>query len=500
MVGWCWFLPFGGSSAYHRQRITQCTSKDREVVDAITALLKEGPQTIQNDIAEWAHEDGLTLRRGRVYVPKDEQLRRDIVKEFHDSPAAGHPGHWKTTELIQRSYWWPGMNLFIKNYVLGCATCQTAKPITNPMIPPLNPITSSSAIPFRTVSMDFITDLPLSKGFDACLVVVDHDVSKGVVFIPCTKTTDAKKTAELYRDHVWKRFGLPDKIISDRGPQFASKFFGELCRLLGIKRSMSTAYHPQSDGGTERVNQELEMYLRIFCNYRGEDWADRLAVAEFCHNNRQHSSTKLTPFFLLSGSHPRAFTSITPTTQLPTIERRISDLIKLREETQSSLKVAADLMIEHAKVPSFTPYAKGQMVWLSAKNIRSTHPSAKLAPRRYGPFSITDVLSPLTYRLKLPKTWKIHPVFHALLLHPYKETTEHGPNFLRPPPDIINDEEEYEVEQILESRFIRKRIQYLVKWKGYPDSNNLWLPKSLLRNAKELITQFHQEHPNAPQL
>lgn len=189
------------------------------------------------------------------------------------------------------------------------------------MIPPLNPITSSTTLPFRTVSMDFITDLPISRGFDSCLVVVDHDVSKAVVFIPCHKTADAVKTAELYLDHVWKRFGLPDKIISNRGPQFASKFFGELCRLLDINRSLSTAYHPQSDGGTERVNQELEVYLRIFCNYRGEDWADRLAVAEFCHNNRQHSSTHLAPFTLLMGTHPRAFASTPLTTDVPSVEQ-----------------------------------------------------------------------------------------------------------------------------------------------------------------------------------
>lgn len=173
---------------------------------------------------------------------------------------------------------------------------------------------------------------------------------------------------------------------------------------------------------------------------------------------------------------------------------------KLREETQVSLKVAADLMSEHAKFLSFKPYAKDQLVWLSAKNIQSTHPSAKLTPKRYGPFPITEVLSPLTYRLQLPKTWKIHPVFHATLLSPYKETTEHGPNFLRPPPDIIDNEEEWEVEKILESRVTRKHIQYLVKWKGYPDSDNLWLPKTHLTNAKKLIADFHRLHPQAAKL
>src|SRR6267378_193978 len=143
-------------------------------------------------------------------------------------------------------------------------------------------------------------------------------------------------------------------------------------------------------------------------------------------------------------------------------------------------------------------YKEGDQVWLEGTNIRTYHPTAKLAPKRHGPFQITKVLGPVTYQLQLPDQWQIHPVFHVDLLTPYKETVTHGSNYTRPPPDLINGEEEYEVERIINSRrFGRGRqVQYLVKWRGYPDSNNQWLKWQDI-NAPDLITEYQKENPDA---
>ena len=132
--------------------------------------------------------------------------------------------------------------------------------------------------------MDLITDLPSADGFDSILVVVDQGLSKGVILSPCNKTITSENTAKLLLENLYL-FGLPDKIISDRGPQFASKAFIELLRLLGIKSALSTAYHPQTDGTTERTNQEIEAYLSIYCASHPEDWAQALHTLEFTHNN-----------------------------------------------------------------------------------------------------------------------------------------------------------------------------------------------------------------------
>ena len=143
--------------------------------------------------------------------------------------------------------------------------------------------------------MDFITNLPLSKGYDLLFMVVDR-LSKATVLAPCNKTITANETAQLYIDHVWKRTRLSKQVISDRGPQFASKVMQEIWEKLGVKSSLFTAFHPQTDGETERVNQELEQYLCVFCNFQADNWAQLLPFMEFAHNAQSHSTTGKSPF------------------------------------------------------------------------------------------------------------------------------------------------------------------------------------------------------------
>ena len=235
---------------------------------------------------EWTEQDSIILFRNWIYVPNDPELRRRIIQSYHDQKITGHPERFKTQELVQRDFWWPGIETYIRNYVNGCAICHITK--NQPQKPkiPINPITpSEEPEPFDTVSIDFIGELPGSTGNNAIMVVVDQGCTKGTVFIPCTTNTGTEEAAALYVTNVWRRFGLPHFQILDRGPQFAVKFTEELCKRLGIKRAMSTAFYPQTDGKTEQVNQELEQYLRAYCNHRQDNWAELLLAAEFVHNH-----------------------------------------------------------------------------------------------------------------------------------------------------------------------------------------------------------------------
>lgn len=273
---------------------------------------------------------------------------------------------------------------------------------THPTMPPLNPIRSEpGALPFSTISMDFITELPESKGYNALFVVVDRDLSKGIILMPCHKTTDAIKTAELLHNHVYRRFGLPRKIISDRGTQFASKVFQTLCERLGIKSAMSTAYHPQTDGQTERTNQEIEAYLRIYCGNHPETWTDHLTDLEFAHNQRTHAATKQTPFNLIMGYEPRAIPLVHEGSDVPTASERLKWLNSTRAEALAAHELARQQMAERV-MRNFTPFKEGDKVWLEAKNLNTGLPYRKLKPKREGPFKIEKVLSPWTYRLELP--------------------------------------------------------------------------------------------------
>ena len=185
---------------------------------------------------------------------------------FHNHPTAGHPRELETYNSIQQHYWWPGLRTYIKNYVQGCGTCQQFKIDQQPTKPSfLLKEEASTTWPFTNCSMDFIMDLLLVKVHDSILVVVDQGLTKGIILIPCSKTITTKQTAQLLLENLYKRFGLLDKIISDQGPQFTSRTFVKLLKLLGIKSSLSTTYHPQMDGTTKRVNQEIEAYLAIYC-------------------------------------------------------------------------------------------------------------------------------------------------------------------------------------------------------------------------------------------
>ena len=207
-------------------------------------------------------KQGALWKGSALVVVGNNDLKREVITLFYNSPTAGHPGIVKTMELLGQYYWWPGMRNDITNYIKGCATCQMTKTNTNPNKPALYLITTEpNALPFQTVAMDLIMDLPISEGYDTIFTVTDHDCSKAAFFIPCNKIIDAKGIAGLYATHITPHYGIPLKIISDRDPRFTANFSRELCCILGVKQNLSTAFHPQTDGQSERTNQSLEQYL-----------------------------------------------------------------------------------------------------------------------------------------------------------------------------------------------------------------------------------------------
>ena len=227
--------------------------------------------------------------------------------------------------------------------------------------------------------MDLITDLPPVDGHDSILVVVDQGLSKGVILIPCSKTLTSEGTAQLLLENLYKWFGLPDKIISDRGPQFASKAFIELLKLLGIKSALSTAYHPQTDGTTEQTNQEIEAYLSIYCASHPEDWVQALHTLEFTHNNRRHADRQNTPFELMFGESPVAIPLSFENTKYPTMEDKIKTLLRNREEALAAHELARSCMTDRRK-STFTPFKKNDQVWLDSRNLKTIY-HKKMKPK-----------------------------------------------------------------------------------------------------------------------
>ena len=310
--------------------------------DAVAKSATELRRSKGNSVraSEWSEHNGLLCFRDRIYVPNDPELRRRITSQHHDTRVAGHPGRWKTLELVSRNYWWPQMSRYIGQYVKTCDPCLRTKIQRRRPTGELHPLPTPENR-WDVISVDFIPD---SHGYDAVMNVVDS-VGKRAHFIPTTTTITALGAARLFLHNVWKLHGLPRRVVSDRGPQFVAEFTRELYRLLGITLSTTTAYHPQADGQTERVNQELEQYLRVFVNERQDDWDELLPMAEFQYNNHIHSSTQQTPFLLDTGQHPRmGFEPAQSSSHLETVNEFTDRMNSALTEAKSALAKAQEDM------------------------------------------------------------------------------------------------------------------------------------------------------------
>ena len=238
----------------------------------------------------------------------------------------------------------------------------------------------------------------------------------------------------------------------------------------------------------------MEQYLRFWVNERQDDWAQRLPVAEFVHNNWPNEMTRESPFHILMGYHPRADWT-NKRSPIPQVTTRLEQLKEARDKAQELRKKAQLSWVKHHDTPK---YKVGDQVWLEGRHLRTNQPTAKLVPRRHSPFPIIQVMSPVNYRLQLPTQWSIHDVFHIDLLTPYRETPTHGANYQHPPPDLVDGVEEFEVEKVLDSRRHGRgrKLQYLIKWKGYPDSDNQWVNWDDAKESLDAIRDFKQLNPN----
>jgi hypothetical protein len=278
----------------------------------------------------------------------------------------------------------------------------------------------------------------------------------------------------------------------------------ELYQMLGIKRTLTTSYHPQSNGQTERINQEIERFLRIFCNHLQDDWDQLLALAEFSYNNLVHSTTQSTPFMLDTGRNPRmGFEPLeAPATDEAAGEFAARMKVAVEEAKATISKAQEEYALYYNRRRTPAPiFKKGDRVFLDSTNISTDRPSQKLGNLRYGPFEVEEKVGPVSYRLKLPHQMRrLHPVFPVVKLTPAPKDPFPGRRQPIPPPLVVVDgEEEYEVEEILNARFFRQRLQYLVKWQGYDNEDNEWVSARDV-HAPEAVQAFYQRHPNVVRL
>ncbi|HVX00352.1 MAG TPA: DDE-type integrase/transposase/recombinase, partial [Candidatus Babeliaceae bacterium] len=442
--------------------------------------------------------------QGCIVIPDDRSLKVMLLMEVHDAPTSGHLGIEKTLARLGKIFWWPGMRQEVQEYINSCVACQSNKASNRSPAGLLHSL-PIPAYNWEQVSMDFVGPLPATeRGKDNIMVVVDK-LSKMVHLIPCRTTITAPQVANLFFREVVRHHGLPTAIISDRDPRFTSHFWGELWRLLGTKLKMSSSYHPQTDGQTERVNRVMEEILRSYVKDTGDDWDEHLTTVEIAINTSKHTSTEASPFKLnygremvlpieqavsklMSSNNPSAADSIRRMNEdLDTAKKNISKAQERQAYYADKSRRVADI------------YKVGDRVMLSTENL--THKAGKLSGKFTGPFTIIEVHEDKTVKLELPTMMKAkYDRFHVSKVKPFHMAKIDFPDrqqLDRPPPIIVSDQEEYEVEEILAKRELRARrgqtkLQYLVKWKGYPATEATWSSLEDLANAIETVNEFEK--------
>ena len=250
----------------------------------------------------------------------------------------------------------------VEQYVKGCVACQANKANTNPLKPAMIPITLEHALPFKTVAVDFITKLPQSGKYNTIITATCRDCSKAAIMTPHQESITAEGVARLYLKHIYPRFGIPKKIISDRDTRFTSEFAKGLCEALQIHQNISTAYHPRTDSQSECTNQWLEQYLRFYCDKRQDDWHKWLPVAEFAHNSWPNAATKKSPFDLIMGYTPTLEWSSTPS-PVPSVTARLSELETIQDEALRNVyRAQKAIKIGNLGNKKFCPYKEGDQV------------------------------------------------------------------------------------------------------------------------------------------
>jgi len=402
----------------------------------------------------WLERGGLLYFRAgrgeapRLYVPDSRALRSQLLAEHHDVTLAGHFGRDKTLERLSRLFYWPGLREQVAEYVRTCPTCQVDKQRTRPPLGLLQPLPVPRGC-WDHMSHDLITHLPRTARGHDCIATFVCRLSKMAVFVPCSTTITGEGVARLYHERLWAYgLGMPSVLISDRDPRFTSSFWQTLHRLQGTRLNMSSSFHPETDGQTERVHRTLEEMLRHYVAADHSDWDELLPCAMFAYNDAAHASTGLSPFQVVFGRRP-----LTPAAllaeppeggagqpdRLHSVNAEAELTVQRTRQALSRAKQALEQAAARQKryADAFRrdwEFQRGDLVWLSTKNLHVEGSSVhKLDPLRCGPFPVTETISRVAVRLALPPHMRMHNVFHVSLRTPCEESSSF-PKRQPPPP------------------------------------------------------------------
>ncbi|CAJ2635756.1 unnamed protein product [Trifolium pratense] len=475
------------------QVITSVQWNDEEIVRAEIqedSKLQQIIKDLQKDVNSrpgYVYRQGVLLYEGRLVLSDKSSLIDQLLTEFHATPHGGHSGFYRTYRRIAANVYWIGMKNTIQEFVRACDICQRQKYLTSSPGGLLQPLPIPDRV-WEDLSMDFITGLPKSKGYEAILVVVDR-LSKYVHFVPLKHPYTAKVIAETFVREVVRLHGIPLSIVSDRDPIFMSNFWKELFKLQGTQLKMSTAYHPETDGQTEVVNRCLETYLRCFVTDQPKTWSNWISWAEYWFNTSYHNSSGKTPYEVLYGRVPPVITRwVKGETRVEAVQKELEDRDEALRQLREQLQKAQDRMAQLAnKKRCDRKFEVGEWVFVKLRAHRQhsvvCRINAKLAARYYGPYPVLARVGAVAYKLKLPAGSRVHPIFHVSLLKKAVGTYQDEEEL----PELEGEQGTLiEPEDILARRFVQVQNEWvdqvLIHWKGQKLEEATWEDTVMLRS------------------
>lgn len=444
-------------------------------------------------------EDGLLYINNRLLIPKHSDLRENLFRLAHD--CLGHFGGDKTYSSLRDEYYWPNMRRDLINaYVPSCAECQRNKSRTKRPTGPLHPL----PVPddrFDSVTLDFVGPLPPDEGYDALVTMTDR-LGCDIQVAPCKMSMTAAEFASIFFDKWYCENGCPREIISDRDKLFISKFWSSLMKRAGIHHKLSTSYHPQTDGLSERSNKTVIQCLRFHVERNQKGWVRALPKIRFDIMNTINSSTGFSPFQLKTGHSPRIIPPIVTVANsredqeaISVLERLQTDILEAKDNLTCA-KISQAHQANKTRNPDLH-FAVGDMVLLTTVHRRKEYMQAKdgrvakFMPRFDGPYKIIRAYPDTSsYTLELPASSKLFPTFHSSQLQPFIENDSNlfpSRSLAKPPLILTPDgQTEYFIDKILDERPRGRGRQYLVRWSGYGPESDLWLPGSELADTTAL--------------
>jgi hypothetical protein len=469
----------------------------------VRKAVKDGQQSIPKhlqlkvSIGECSvSEEGHLRFRERRWVPAGRNLRTRIIQTVHDSTVAGHPGREGTYAFVARQFYWPGMAKDVRSFTDSCDGCGANKQWRERRQGFLKPLPIPDRL-WSEISIDFIEKLPESEGCQNMIVVTDR-LGKGIV-ADGLPDLEVETVAKWFIRRYYPHHFLPFAIVSDRGSQFTSALWTRVCQMLRIKRRLSTAFSPETDGATERMNQIIEAYFRQFVSYAQDDWLQWLPLAVSAICGRVAASTGVSPFFLSHGWDQTLFEDFadkltdrdkrnSPVARADELLRRLRDAREWAQTAMAAAQEAQERYTNRYRIQA-PVFKEGDKVWLSLENIKTSRPSKKL-DAKYAKFTVRKAIGSHSYELDTPPG--VHNVFHSRLLRPVKEKTLPGQvvTDAHPPAQMVDGDLEYTVDEILDEKGKGSRARCLVKWTGYQEPT--WEPKSALQETVAL-TQWEQK-------